>query len=153
MTEQTQPDTELDPTATSQTEPSSAIETTASAGERSIASGPASPEPPAAGKTRPTDPPAGDAPEPRQPAVSQAPAAAASGEPEVDPQEAMDAAKWGRVDGEGRVYVQDKGAEREVGQFPDAPFAEARAFYVRRFLDLNATVDLFAPRLPQLSIW
>ena len=152
MTEQTQPDTELDPTATSQTEPSSAIETTASAGERSIASGPASPEPPATGKTRPTDPPAGDAPEPRQPAVSQAPAAAASGEPEVDPQEAMDAAKWGRVDGEGRVYVQDKGAEREVGQFPDAPIAEAMAFYVRRFLDLKATVDLFATRLPQLSI-
>ena len=26
------------------------------------------------------------------------------------------------------------------------------AFYVRRFLDLKATVDLFAMRLPQLSI-
>ena len=68
------------------------------------------------------------------------------------PQEAMDAAKWGRVDGEGRVYVQDGGAEREVGQFPDAPIAEAMAFYVRRYLDLKATIDLFATRLPQLSV-
>lgn len=84
------------------------------------------------------------------PAPAAAPAAPA--EPPVDPQEAMDAAKWGRVDGEGRVYVQDGGAEREVGQFPDAPIAEAMAFYVRRYLDLKATIDLFATRLPQLSV-
>ena len=84
------------------------------------------------------------------PAPAVAPAVPA--EPAVDPQEAMDAAKWGRVDGEGRVYVQDGGAEREVGQFPDAPIAEAMAFYVRRFLDLKATIDLFATRLPQLSV-
>lgn len=83
-----------------------------------------------------------------------APAAAPSApaEPPVDPQEAMDAAKWGRVDGEGRVYVQDGGTEREVGQFPDAPVAEAMAFYVRRYLDLKASVDLFATRLPHLSV-
>lgn len=79
-------------------------------------------------------------------------AAAAPAEPEVDPQEAMDAAKWGRVDGEGRVFVQDGEGEREVGQFPDAPVAEAMAFYVRRYLDLKANVDLFATRLPQLSV-
>lgn len=83
-----------------------------------------------------------------------APAAAPSApaEPPIDPQEAMDAAKWGRVDGEGRVYVQDGGTEREVGQFPDAPVAEAMAFYVRRYLDLKASVDLFATRLPHLSV-
>ena len=88
------------------------------------------------------------------PAEVPAPAAAPAApvEPAVDPQEAMDAAKWGRVDGEGRVYVQDGGAEREVGQFPDAPIAEAMAFYVRRYLDLKATIDLFATRLPQLSV-
>lgn len=79
-------------------------------------------------------------------------AASAPAEPEVDPQEAMDAAKWGRVDGEGRVYVQDGDSEREVGQFPGAPVAEAMAFYVRRYLDLKANVDLFATRLPQLSV-
>lgn len=77
---------------------------------------------------------------------------AAPAEPTVDPEEAMAAAKWGRVDGEGRVYVQDGETEREVGQFPDAPVAEALAFYVRRFLDLKSQVDLLATRLPQLSV-
>ena len=113
----------------------------------------------------PTEKPAEDAQRPETaeatqedatptPAEVPAPAAAptAPAEPAVDPQEAMDAAKWGRVDGEGRVYVQDGGAEREVGQFPDAPIAEAMAFYVRRYLDLKATIDLFATRLPQLSV-
>ena len=93
---------------------------------------------------------AAEQPEPEAaPAPAKAPAPAESA---IDPEEAMDAAKWGRVDGEGRVYVQDGGTEREVGQFPDVPIAEAMAFYVRRFLDLKATVDLFAMRLPQLSI-
>ncbi|OLO63296.1 ATPase [Actinomyces oris] len=113
----------------------------------------------------PTEHPAKDAQQPEAaeatqedatptPAEVPAPAAAPTvpAEPAIDPQEAMDAAKWGRVDGEGRVYVQDGGAEREVGQFPDAPIAEAMAFYVRRYLDLKATIDLFATRLPQLSV-
>ena len=91
-------------------------------------------------------------PQDATPTPAEVPAPAAPAEPAVDPQEAMDAAKWGRVDGEGRVYVQDGGAEREVGQFPDAPIAEAMAFYVRRYLDLKATIDLFATRLPQLSV-
>ena len=121
---------------------------------------------PASANAAPTEQPAGEAQRPETteeaaqedttptPAEVPAPAAApaAPAEPAVDPQEAMDAAKWGRVDGEGRVYVQDGGAEREVGQFPDAPIAEAMAFYVRRYLDLKATIDLFATRLPQLSV-
>lgn len=87
---------------------------------------------------------------PAAPVTPAAPAAPA--EPSVDPEEAMAASKWGRVDGEGRVFVQDGETEREVGQFPDAPVAEALAFYVRRFLDLKSQVDLFATRLPQLSV-
>ena len=99
---------------------------------------------------QPGAPQSAEQPEPEAtPAPAKAPAPAESA---IDPEEAMDAAKWGRVDGEGRVYVQDGGTEREVGQFPDVPIAEAMAFYVRRFLDLKATVDLFAMRLPQLSI-
>ncbi|WP_303323522.1 DUF349 domain-containing protein [Actinomyces radicidentis] len=97
----------------------------------------------------PAEAPADGAPVPTPAAV---PAPAAPAEPEVDPEEALDAAKWGRVNGEGRVFVQDNGAEREVGQFPDAPIAEAMAFYVRRVLDLKSSVDLFATRLPQLSV-
>lgn len=100
----------------------------------------------------PSDAPSEPVPAPTPAAVPAPAQAAVPTEPEVDPEEALDAAKWGRADGEGRVFVQDNGAEREVGQFPDAPIAEAMAFYVRRFLDLKSSVDLFATRLPQLSV-
>ena len=203
MTENTQPDTALDSTATSAKETSSAIAAAAteaephrehdaeqtaetnpasavssvddkttiepadeaadqSATEAAASAEPAEPAEPAQSHAetakpaaRPSEPQAdsGSPHNHEQAAPAKGPTpATAPAEPEVDPQEAMDAAKWGRVDGEGRVYVQDNGAEREVGQFPDAPVAEAMAFYVRRFLDLKATVDLFATRLPQLSV-
>lgn len=129
-------------TAASETDEAEAAEVDASA-EQAPAEETAAPE---ADETAPVEATPADA-VPAEPAEPAAPA-----QPEVDPEEAMAAAKWGRVDGEGRVYVQDGGAEREVGQFPDAPIAEAMAFYVRRFLDLKATVDLFATRLPQLSV-
>ena len=203
MTENTQPDTALDSTATSAKETSSAIAAAAteaephrehdaeqtaetnpasavssvddkttiepadeaadqSATEAAASAEPAGPAEPAQAHAETAKPAArpselqADSGSPHNheqaaPAKGPTPATAPA-ETEVDPQEAMDAAKWGRVDGEGRVYVQDNGAEREVGQFPDAPVAEAMAFYVRRFLDLKATVDLFATRLPQLSV-
>ena len=203
MTENTQPDTALDSTATSAKETSSAIAAAATeaeptrehdaeqtsetnpastassvddttttepadeaadqpATEAAASAEPADSTEPAQSHAetakpaaRPSEPQAdsGSPHNPDQAAPAKGPTpATAPAETEVDPQEAMDAAKWGRVDGEGRVYVQDNGAEREVGQFPDAPVAEAMAFYVRRFLDLKATVDLFATRLPQLSV-
>ena len=191
MTEQTQPETGLDPTATSQTEPGSAttLENTEStvSTETSSEASPQTPTPQPTDTTKaPADSlPASDAETPgdtqataaQVPATdadetAQAPATSDQATPDqatgpadspkdgqakapatpIDPQEAMDAAKWGRVDGEGRVYVQDGGTEREVGQFADAPIAEAMAFYVRRYLDLKSTVVLFATRLPQLSV-
>ena len=79
-------------------------------------------------------------------------AAAKQSETTLDPEEALAASKWGRVDGEGNVYVQDGDSERLVGQFPGAPVAEAMAFYIRRYLDLKAQVALFATRLPHLSV-
>jgi len=191
VTEQTQPETGLDPTATSQTEPGSAttLENTEStvSTETSSEASPQTPTPQPTDTTKaPADSlPASDAETPgdtqataaQVPATdadetAQAPATSDQATPDqatgpadspkdgqakapatpIDPQEAMDAAKWGRVDGEGRVYVQDGGTEREVGQFADAPIAEAMAFYVRRYLDLKSTVVLFATRLPQLSV-
>lgn len=123
----------------------SSTEALAAAGQAAASHGEGTQDPT---EGEPSDAPSEPVPAPT-PAAVPAPAPA---EPEVDPEEALDAAKWGRVDGEGRVFVQDNGAEREVGQFPDAPIAEAMAFYVRRFLDLKASVDLFATRLPQLSV-
>ena len=164
---QAEPETPGQPKAPQAAEhPESANEAESGPAEESPAAKAASAEPAGAADTGAaapaepaTEPAAGtadtgtDAPAESADAGTAAPAKApAPAESTIDPEEAMDAAKWGRVDGEGRVYVQDGGTEREVGQFPDVPIAEAMAFYVRRFLDLKATVDLFAMRLPQLSI-
>ena len=129
-----EPEAEAEPSAPTEPETTEPADTDAES--------PAPAEPAATAESEATE-------QPTAPAPAKAPTPAESA---IDPEEAMAAAKWGRVDGEGRVYVQDGGTEREVGQFPDAPIAEAMAFYVRRFLDLKATVDLFAMRLPQLSI-
>ena len=129
-----EPEAEAEPSAPTEPETTEPADTDAES--------PAPAEPAATAESEATE-------QPTAPAPAKAPAPAESA---IDPEEAMAAAKWGRVDGEGRVYVQDGGTEREVGQFPDAPIAEAMAFYVRRFLDLKATVDLFTMRLPQLSV-
>ncbi len=57
---------------------------------------------------------------------------------------------FGRIDEQGRVFVQDGETEREVGQYPDGVPEDPFALYVRRFLDLEATVNLFEARLPTL---
>lgn len=57
---------------------------------------------------------------------------------------------FGRIDEEGRVWVMDGATEREVGQYPDGIPEDPFALYVRRFLDLEATINLFEARLPTL---
>lgn len=62
------------------------------------------------------------------------------------------AESFGRVDDNGTVFVTENGTEREVGQFPDAPAQEALALYARRYLELDAKLDLFANRLKSASV-
>ena len=65
---------------------------------------------------------------------------------------AMDeASKYGRVDDQGRVFVKDGDTEREVGQYADGIPEQPLALYVRRFLDLQAQVDLAQARLATLK--
>jgi hypothetical protein len=85
---------------------------------------------------------------PRPPKPGPGPAAP----PVHDAQEAAHAAAWGRVDSDGTVWVREAAGERVVGQFPDAGAKEALAFYVVRFLDLQAQVDLLEARLGQLAV-
>ncbi|KGM11754.1 hypothetical protein N869_02495, partial [Cellulomonas bogoriensis 69B4 = DSM 16987] len=61
--------------------------------------------------------------------------------------ESAEAARWGRVDADGTVWVREEDGERAVGQYPGAEAADALAFYVRRFADLHAKVVLFEARL------
>ncbi len=67
--------------------------------------------------------------------------------PDLSEAEQAEAAAFGRVAEDGTVWVREASGEREVGQYPGADPAEAIAFYVRRFADLNAKVGLFETRL------
>ena len=67
--------------------------------------------------------------------------------PPADAAEAARASTFGRVAEDGTVYVTDESGERAVGQMPEATAEEALAFYVRRYLDLNAKVSVFEARL------
>lgn len=121
-------------------EPETATESEAAAAATPAAPRPAAPKPMAPKPMAPRPGPAAAAPVP-------APAAEAA----LDPAVVTAAAQFGRVDGEGTVYVTDGDSERVVGQFPDAPAQEAMLLYIRRYLDLEAQVTLFEARLPQLS--
>ena len=67
--------------------------------------------------------------------------------PDLSEAELAEAAGFGRVDDDGTVWVREQAGEREVGQYPGADPADAIAFYVRRYADLNAKVLLFEARL------
>ncbi|WP_337062711.1 DUF349 domain-containing protein [Kineococcus sp. G2] len=57
------------------------------------------------------------------------------------------AAAFGRVDESGTVWVRRGDGEHEVGQYPDATPEEAVAYFVRKYEELVAQVDLFEQRL------
>ncbi|AEI12100.1 DUF349 domain-containing protein [Cellulomonas gilvus] len=83
---------------------------------------------------------------PAAPAAA-APAPAAPVQPPVDAAEAAHATTFGSVAEDGTVSVRESAGERVVGQYPGATPDEALAFYVRRFLDLQAKVAVFEARL------
>ncbi|PRY17880.1 uncharacterized protein DUF349 [Kineococcus rhizosphaerae] len=57
------------------------------------------------------------------------------------------AAAFGRVDENGTVWVRRADGEHEVGAYPDATPEEAIAYFVRKFEEVVAQVDLFEQRL------
>ncbi|HET8616736.1 MAG TPA: DUF349 domain-containing protein [Actinomycetales bacterium] len=63
-----------------------------------------------------------------------------------------DAASFGRVDDEGTVWVRTADGERPVGSFPGASAEEALAYFVRKYDEVVAQVDLFAQRLATADI-
>ncbi|WP_285102424.1 DUF349 domain-containing protein [Promicromonospora sp. MEB111] len=97
------------------------------------------------------------APKPGTPSAPVAQAAPATAPAPVVPAAAdavahAEAEKFGRVDDEGNVYVNDGDGERVVGQFPGVTTEEALALYVRRYLDLSAKVGLFEARLESADL-
>lgn len=97
------------------------------------------------------------APKPGTPSAPAAQSAPATAPTPVVPAAAdavahAEAEKFGRVDDEGNVYVNDGEGERVVGQFPGVTTEEALALYVRRYLDLSAKVGLFEARLESADL-
>lgn len=62
-----------------------------------------------------------------------------------------EAAKFGRVDESGNVWVKEAAGERQVGSYPAQLPENPLALYVRRFLDLEASLNLFETRLATLA--
>ena len=55
--------------------------------------------------------------------------------------------EWGRIDEAGTVFVKTADGEREVGSWQAGDAESGLAYYVRKFEDLEAEVDLLAKRL------
>jgi hypothetical protein len=79
-------------------------------------------------------------------AVSAAPHPSAQEDASVtEPDQSTD--PWGRVSGDGSVYVRTSAGERKVGQWPDGDPAEALAFFRKRYDALAFEVDLLEQRV------
>ncbi|MDP9807168.1 hypothetical protein J2S70_001750 [Trueperella bonasi] len=82
------------------------------------------------------------------------PARVAAPLPDIDDAAAAEAAKWGRVDAEGNVWLRASGLESEriVGQYAvDGTEKDALGLYVRRYLDLENQVSLLEARIPHIG--
>lgn len=55
--------------------------------------------------------------------------------------------EYGRVDSENNVFVNDRGQERKVGQYPGVTEVEALAYFERKFQELESNVRILEQRL------
>lgn len=60
---------------------------------------------------------------------------------------AVMSSEWGRIDDAGTVFVKTADGEREVGSWQAGDPEAGLAYYVRKFEDLHAEVELLAKRL------
>jgi hypothetical protein len=58
-----------------------------------------------------------------------------------------EASKWGRVEGDGHVFLTIDGAEHPVGQYPDVSDDEALAYFARKYDDVVAQIVLLEQRV------
>jgi hypothetical protein len=106
---------------------------------------PAAPDaaPAAAPAPRPAPSPAALAarPKPAAAAPVATPAPVASGA------SLAEAARWGRVEGDGHVFLTIDGEEHPVGQYPDVSDDEALTYFARKYDDILAQVVLLEQRV------
>ena len=101
------------------------------------------PAPAPAPAARPAPSPAAFAARPKPAAA--APAAAPA--PVASATSLAEAAKWGRVEGDGHVFLSIDGDEHLVGQYPGVSNDEALAYFARKHDDIVAQVLLLEQRI------
>jgi hypothetical protein len=80
-----------------------------------------------------------------RPKPAAAPAAAAV--PAAPATSLAEASKWGRVEGDGHVFLTIDGAEHPVGQYPGVSDDEALAYFARKYDDVVAQIVLLEQRV------
>ena len=58
-----------------------------------------------------------------------------------------EAARWGRVEGDGHVFLTVDGTEYPVGQYPGVSADEALGYFARKFEDVVAQIVLLEQRV------
>jgi hypothetical protein len=101
------------------------------------------PAPVPAPAARPAPSPAAFAARPKPAAA--APAAAPA--PVASATSLAEAAKWGRVEGDGHVFLTIDGEEHPVGQYPGVSNDEALGYFARKYDDIVAQVLLLEQRI------
>lgn len=125
----------------------SAAEAPAPAEESGAAEAPAPAETPASGPRptpapRPAPSPAAFAARPKA-----GPAANVTPVPAPPATSLAEAARWGRVEGDGHVFLTIDGEEHPVGQYPDVSDDEALAYFARKYDDVVAQIVLLEQRV------
>ncbi|WP_248760434.1 DUF349 domain-containing protein [Pseudarthrobacter sp. SSS035] len=122
--------------------PAAPVEESA-AGDESAADEAPAPAPVPVPAARPAPSPAAFAARPKPAAA--APVAAPA--PVASATSLAEAAKWGRVEGDGHVFLTIDGDEHPVGQYPGVSNDEALAYFARKHDDIVAQVLLLEQRI------
>ncbi|WP_156642438.1 DUF349 domain-containing protein [Arthrobacter sp. B6] len=135
------PAPEAAPEADAETPAAPAAEAAPEAGAETPAAAEASPRPAAA--PRPAPSPAAFAARPKPAAA----APAATPVPAVPATSLAEASRWGRVEGDGHVFLTIDGEEHAVGQYPGVSDDEALSYFARKFDDILAQIVLLEQRV------
>jgi hypothetical protein len=143
--EATQPDEAAEPGATQPDEAAEPGATQESPQPEAVQEAPApspAPSPRPTPTPRPAPTPAAFAARPKAgPAATAAPV-------QAPPATSLaEAARWGRVEGDGHVFLTIDGEEHPVGQYPDVSNDEALAYFARKYDDVVAQIILLEQRV------
>ncbi|BCW67265.1 hypothetical protein NicSoilB4_20280 [Arthrobacter sp. NicSoilB4] len=127
------------------TTPEAPVEAPAAPADDAAVQAPAPAAPAAAAPARPAPSPAAFAARPKAKPSPAAPAAAPAAVSSAA--SLAEAARWGRVEGDGHVFLTVDGEEHPVGQYPGVSDDEALGYFARKYDDVVAQIVLLEQRV------